>query len=92
MRSKTVLLQGFDNIKILQQYLYLSEENYVEVENSIGVKLRINMSDDTRYKCINMNFPDLPAIDYTSNIDIGTMLSIIATIAAGTIPEPPKIS
>lgn len=77
MRTRDVLVEGFDNIKILQQYLYMSEEHFIEIENSIGVKLQIRMRDNLHYYCKNMNFPDLPDMYWSENMTNETMLAII---------------
>lgn len=60
MRTNDILLDGFNDIRTLQRYLYMSDEHYIEIENVIGVKLRIRMGENLHYYCKNMNFPDLP--------------------------------
>lgn len=77
MRSRDILVEGFKNIQILQQYLYISEENYIEVENAIGAKLQIRMGENLHYYCRNMNFPDLPEMCWSENMTNETMLAII---------------
>lgn len=77
MRTKNVLLDGFENIKILQQYLYMSEDNFITIENSIGVKLEIRMGENLHYYCKNTNFPDLPDTCWSDRMHPETMLSII---------------
>lgn len=77
MRTKDILLDGFDNICTLQRYLYMSEEHYIEIENAIGVKLRIRMGENLQYYCKNMNFPDLPDARWSDNMTNGNMLAII---------------
>ena len=44
MRTNDILLDGFNDIRTLQRYLYMSDEHYIEIENVIGVKLRIRMA------------------------------------------------
>lgn len=46
MRTNDILLDGFNDIRTLQRYLYMSDEHYIEIENVIGVKLRIRMGEN----------------------------------------------
>lgn len=77
MRTTDVLLQGFENIKILQQYLYISEEHSITITNCIGVQLQIRMGENLHYYCKNMNFPNLPDACWSDNMHPTTMLNII---------------
>lgn len=89
MRTKDILTDGFENIKTLQQYLYMSEEHFIEVENSIGVKLQIRMGENLHYYCKNMNFPDLPDMCWSENMTIETMLAIIEQLSEKCAVEFP---
>ena len=77
MRTNDVLLDGFNDIRTLQRYLYMSDEHYIEIENVIGVKLRIRMGENLHYYCKNMNFPDLPDACFSEAMTNETMLGII---------------
>lgn len=77
MRTKNVLINGFEEIKILQQYMYLSEEHTVLVKNSIDVPLEIYMGENYHYYCRNLNFPNLPATNWSEHMTVNTMLAII---------------
>ena len=39
MRTKDILVNGFRDLATLLQYLYVSEDHFIEVENTIGVRL-----------------------------------------------------
>lgn len=90
MRTNDILLDGFENIKILQQYLYMSEEHFIEVENSIGVHLQIRMRENLHYYCKNMNFPDLPDACWSDNMHPETMIAIIDQLQEQPAVEFPK--
>lgn len=77
MRTNDILLDGFENICILQQYLYMSKDHFITVENSIGVKLEIRMEENLHYYCKNTNFPDAPETCYSDSMTNETMLAII---------------
>lgn len=90
MRTKDILLKGFEDIKILQQYLYVDESHVIQVENTIGVLLEISMNDKCRYLSRNMNYPDFPPMDFTSSMDIDTMLGIIEQLKEQESKEFPQ--
>lgn len=90
MRTNDILIDGFDNIRTLQRYLYMSEEHYIEVENVIGVKLQIRMSENLHYYCKNMNFPDLPGTCWSDNMTNENMLAIIDQLKESPAVEFPN--
>lgn len=75
MRATDVLFD-LEEITILLQYLYMSEDHYVTVDNGI-TKLEIRMTDSCYFKARNLRFPDLPGLDYTDMMTIPNMLGII---------------
>ena len=77
MRTNDVLVNGFENMKILFQYLYMNEEHYVEVTNSVDVKLRITMNDYGLFKVLNMNFPKLDPVVDVDKMDVLECMAII---------------
>lgn len=77
MRTNDVLLEGFEEIKILQQYLYMSEEHFIEVKNSINVVLHIRMRENLHYYVKNMNYPEFGDTCYSDEMTNETMLAII---------------
>ena len=75
MRNVTTLLD-LEDIPILWQYLYISEDNYITVDNGVA-KLEIRMRENCSFHAKNLNFPDLPDLEYTDMMVIPNMLGII---------------
>lgn len=90
MRTNDILLDGFNDIRTLQRYLYMSDEHYIEIENVIGVKLRIRMGENLHYYCKNMNFPDLPDACFSESMTNETMLGIIDQLKENPATEYPN--
>lgn len=88
-KSKEILLDGFENIKTLQQYLYLDEKNFITIENAIGVKLEIRMHG-TDYYVTNTNFPELGESYWLDNMTIKNMLSMIDQLKEAPAIEYPN--
>lgn len=61
MRTNDVLINGFEDIKILMQYLYMSEDHSIVIHNSIGVPLEFSLREDLVCMCKNLNFPEMDA-------------------------------
>ena len=79
MRDKQVLLQGFEDIKILQQYLYMDGEHSVTIAGA-ACRLRISMDGSAHYRCTNLEFPEAPPMQWDGRMDIPYMLGIIAQL------------
>lgn len=75
MRDVNTLLD-LDEITILWQYLYMNPEHYIIVDNGVA-KLEIRMRDNCSFHAKNLNFPDLPNLEYTDMMVIPNMLGII---------------
>ena len=75
MRNVTTLLD-LEDIPILWQYLYMCEDNFITVDNGVA-KLEIRMRENCSFHAKNLNFPDLPDLDYTDMMIIPNMLGII---------------
>lgn len=90
MRTKDILIDGFENIKILQQYLYMSEEHDVLIHNSIGVPLKIRMDENCIYRCQNMNFPDVPETNWSERMTIDETLNLIEVLKEEPAVEFPQ--
>lgn len=90
MRTNDILIDGFEEIKILQRYLYMSEDHFIEIKNSIGVPLRIRMGENLHYYCKNMNFPSVPEICWSEDMHINTMLAIISQLKESKPVEFPE--
>lgn len=80
MRVRNVLIDDFNKISTLMRYLYMSDEHSIEVENTLGVTLKITMGEDLNFYCTNMNFPDIPPTNWSSEMTINRMLDIIAQL------------
>lgn len=87
MRSTEVLFD-LEDIPILLQYLYMSEDHYVTVDNGI-TKLEIRMTDNCYFKAKNLRFPDLPDLNYTDMMIIPNMLGIIDQLKTAPAVEYP---
>lgn len=74
------LMQGFEDMKTLLQYLYMNDENYVEVKNTLEVPLRIYVNEDGIFKVQNMNFPDTPPFLWEDRTDVRTCMDIVALL------------
>jgi hypothetical protein len=75
MRNVDTLLD-LEDITILYQYLYMNEDHYVTVDNGV-TKLEIRMNEHCYFHAKNLNFPDLPDLNYNDMMVIPNMLGII---------------
>ena len=75
MRDVNTLLD-LEEIPILWQYLYMNEDHFVTIDNGVA-KLEIRMRENGTFHAKNLNFPDLPDLDYTDMMIIPNMLGII---------------
>lgn len=75
MRYIHTLLE-LEDIAILYQYLYMDEDNFITVDNGVA-KLEIRMNENGYFHAKNLNFPDLPDLNYTDMMVIPNMLGII---------------
>lgn len=83
MRNNMTLF-SFDDIPILLQYLYMSEEHKILIHNAINVPLEIFIVTDEKnnisFGCRNLNFPELPPMNYTDDAHPETLLRIISQL------------
>lgn len=75
MRTVDMLLD-LEEIPILWQYLYMDEDHFITIDNGVA-KLEIRMRVNGTFHAKNLNFPDLPDLDYTDMMIIPNMLGII---------------
>ena len=54
----------------------MNPEHYITVDNGV-TKLEIRMRDNCSFHAKNLNFPDLPDLEYTDMMVIPNMLGII---------------
>lgn len=73
-RTRDILVDGFDDIKKLLQYLYMSEDHKVVCNNGI-CDLEFSMTPGMAIMVRNMNFPDLPPT--YRELNLAEMLGII---------------
>lgn len=78
-------LDDLGEISTLLQYLYMDEGHAVEVENSIGVPLRITMTDNLGIMLDNLNFPDIPA--HEDDISVNTWLAVIGQLKEAPVKD-----
>lgn len=76
-RDKDILLNSFDDIKILQQYLYMSEEHFITVKNKLNVSLRITMDANLDYWCQVSSNRNTPKLKYNQDMDLNKQLYLI---------------
>jgi hypothetical protein len=83
MRDVDTLLE-LEDIVILWQYLYMNEEHFITIDNGL-TKLEIRMRENGSFHAKNLNFPDLPDLEYTDMMVIPNMLGIIDQLK--TVPS-----
>lgn len=88
MRRSDILIEGFDNIERLCQYLYISEDHKVNVKNSIGVPLEVRMDENMRFKVKNLNFPDCP--EMSNDLTFESLLRIVDQLKEQDAVEYPN--
>lgn len=60
IRTADIFINGFEDIRVLLQYLYMDEDHYIIVDNGL-CKLRIHMIVNEDSMCLvqkNMNYPE----------------------------------
>ncbi len=75
MRTVDTLFD-LEEIPILWQYLYMSEDHYITIDNGV-TKLEIRMTENCYFHAKNLSFPNLPDMSYTDMMTIPNMLGII---------------
>lgn len=84
MRTKNVLIDDFEDIKIFYQYLYLDPDHRITFSNGL-TGLIIRMDDNLNILIKNKKFPDVPEM----NIDSLAPNNILAII--DLLKEKPAI-
>lgn len=90
MRDKNILLETFDDIKILQQFLYMDESHTVSMTNMTGAEIRIRMTDDLTFLAQNMMFPDVPEMNFDSELRVNTFRVLIQQLKQSPAIEFPS--
>jgi hypothetical protein len=87
MRTTDILFE-LEEIPILWQYLYMSEDHYITIDNGV-TKLEIRMTENCYFHAKNLSFPNLPDMSYTDMMTIPNMLGIIDQLKHSTAVEFP---
>jgi hypothetical protein len=89
MRDRETLIDTFEEIKILNQYLYMDEHNTVEFSNGV-TRLSLRMDEALRYKCSNLANPEMPEVECSEQMTIPYMLGIIDELKASAPADMPR--
>lgn len=63
-------------ISTLLIYLRMNEDNFVVYDNGLA-KLKVGMIKDYHLKCTNLNFPELPELNFDEQWSVRYMLGVI---------------
>lgn len=69
-------LFGLEEVTLLLQYLYMSGDHSVRIDNGMTT-LDIRMREDCSFAAKNLQFPDLPDMDFTEQMSLPVLLGII---------------
>ena len=89
MRRNDGLIDKMEEIKILLQWLYMSEDNKIEIKGKFANTL-VWMNEDLEFKARNLMFEDLPEMDFTSTMTVPFMAGLIENLkkeSAVTFPN-----
>lgn len=78
MRTKDTLL-ALNELSVLYQYLYMSEEHSITFNNGI-TDLEIHMTETLSVMCKNLRFPELPEMNWTENFTPANCMGIISRL------------
>lgn len=82
MRTREVLVEGFEEVKILFQYLYMNEDHNIDISNGI-TKLSTKLAENLEVLQMNLSFPHL---GYTCrDMRIGEWASLCRTVKRATL-------
>ena len=87
MRTVSTLIE-LEEIPILWQYLYMSEDHYITINNGI-TDLEIRMSEDCYFTAKNLHFPNVPELGYSDMMTIPNTLGIIEQLKSVPAVEFP---
>lgn len=79
MRRNDILIDKIEEIKILLQWFYMSEDNKVEVKGKFANTL-VWMNENLEFKARNLMFEDLPEMDFTSTMTVPFMAGLIENL------------
>ena len=76
MRRNDILIDKMEEIKILLQWFYMSEDNKIEIKGKFSNTL-VWMNENLEFKAQNLMFEDLPEMDFTSTMTVPFMAGLI---------------
>ena len=79
MRRNDVLIDKMEEIKILLQWLYMSEDNKIEIKGKFANTL-VWMNENLEFKAQNLMFEDLPEMDFTTTMTVPFMAGLIKNL------------
>ena len=79
MRRNDVLIDKMEEIKILLQWLYMSEDNKIEIKGKFANTL-VWMNENLEFKAQNLMFEDLPEMDFTEDMTVPFMAGLIESL------------
>lgn len=79
MRRNDVLIDKMEEIKILLQWLYMSEDNKIEIKGKFANTL-VWMNKNLEFKAQSLMFEDLPEMDFTSTMTVPFMAGLIENL------------
>lgn len=89
MRRNDVLIEKLEEIKILLQWFYMSENNKIEIKGKFANTL-VWMDENLEFKARNLMFGDLPEMDFTTAMTVPFMAGLIENLkkeSAVTFPN-----
>lgn len=79
MRRNDVLIEKLEEIKILLQWFYMSENNKIEIKGKFANTL-VWMDENLEFKAQNLMFEDLPEMDFTSTMTVPFIAGLIENL------------
>lgn len=89
MRTKDTLIAFEDELAVLLQYLYMDPDASIRVRNAVTT-MEIRMTDSCGFLAKNLQFPDLPEMNYTSEMTVPVMFGIIEQLKQNPPEQYPK--
>lgn len=85
MRDKNTLFD-LGNIATFFRYLYSDSEARITFHNGLG-KMQLRMDEELNVWCKNLNFPDLPEMQYSQELTPYNIMAIVDILKE----QPPEI-
>lgn len=75
---------------LLQQYLYMSDEHSITVQNPVGYTLILTMDAECNIWCKNTNFKDTPPMMYNEEMTVQRWLIMVDKLSEMPAEEFPQ--